>query len=297
MIVSTTSVAVTPVRDGTGELEPDDLGDEHRHGLAEHGRLGLDAADAPAEDAEAVDHRRVGVGADAGVGVGPEDAVDRAVVDDLREVLDVDLVHDAGAWRNDLEVVERRLAPAEELIALAVALVLDLDVALERVLGAEEVGDDGVVDDHLGGRERVDAVRIAAESQHGLAHRGEVDDARNAGEVLHDHARRRELDLGVGLGRRHPRSERLDLLFGDVGTVFGAEQVLEEDLEAERQLLEAGHGVEPEDLVGLVTDVERVLRPETVHCRHDVLSFAGAAGQRAALHLLRQTWAVPARVT
>jgi hypothetical protein len=48
-------------------------------------------------------------------------------------VLDVDLVDDAGARRDDLEVVERRLAPAQELVALAVALVLDLDVALEGV--------------------------------------------------------------------------------------------------------------------------------------------------------------------
>ena len=49
------------------------------------------------------------------------------------EVLDVDLVHDAGARRHDLEVVERALAPAQELVALAVALVLEVDVALEGV--------------------------------------------------------------------------------------------------------------------------------------------------------------------
>jgi hypothetical protein len=53
-----------------GELEADHARDEHGDGLAEHGGLGLDAADAPAEHAEAVDHRGVGVGADAGVGVG-----------------------------------------------------------------------------------------------------------------------------------------------------------------------------------------------------------------------------------
>ena len=57
-------------RDRAGQLEADDARDEHRDGLAEHGRLGLDAADAPAEHAEAVDHRGVRVGADAGVGVG-----------------------------------------------------------------------------------------------------------------------------------------------------------------------------------------------------------------------------------
>ena len=50
----------------------------------------------------------------------------------------------------------------------------------------------------------------------------------------------RELDLGVGLGRGIPRSERLDLRLGDVRAVLGAKQVLEQHLEAERQLLVAG---------------------------------------------------------
>ena len=80
--------------------------------------------------------------------------------------------------RDDLEVVERALAPAQELVALAVALVLDLDVALEGLGRAEDVGDHGVVDDQLGRRERVDLGRVAAEVGHRLAHGGEVDDAR-----------------------------------------------------------------------------------------------------------------------
>ena len=37
-----------PGRDRAGQLEADHARDEHRDGLAEHGRLGLDAADAPA---------------------------------------------------------------------------------------------------------------------------------------------------------------------------------------------------------------------------------------------------------
>ena len=106
--------------------------------------------------------------------------------------------HDAGAGRDHLEVVEGSLAPPQELVALTVALVLDLDVALERLGRAEDVGDDRVVDDHLGRGERVDLRRVAAEVLHRLAHGGEVDDAGHAGEVLHDHARRRELDLLLG---------------------------------------------------------------------------------------------------
>jgi len=77
-----------------GEFEADDLGHEHGDGLAEHGGFGLNAADAPAEDAEAVDHGGVGVGADESVGIrlglcaaGGED--------DAGEVFEVDLVADA----------------------------------------------------------------------------------------------------------------------------------------------------------------------------------------------------------
>ena len=88
------------VRQRAAELEPDDLRDEHRERLAEHRRLGLDAAGAPAEHAEAVDHRRVRVGADERVR--ERDAV--TVLDDAREVLEVHLVADAGAGRHDLEV-------------------------------------------------------------------------------------------------------------------------------------------------------------------------------------------------
>lgn len=47
-----------------GQLEADDLGDQHRHGLAEHRGFRLDPADAPAEHAQAVDHGRVAVGSD-----------------------------------------------------------------------------------------------------------------------------------------------------------------------------------------------------------------------------------------
>ncbi len=262
-----------------GELEADDARDQHRDRLAEHRGLGLDAADAPADHADAVDHRGVGVGADAGVGVGLQLAVDLTGEDGAGEVLDVDLVHDAGAGRDDLEVVERALAPAQELVALAVALVLDLDVALEGLRRTEDVGDHGVVDDHLGGRERVDLGRVAAEVGHRLTHRGEVDDARDAGEVLHDHARRRELDLLAGVGIRVPAGDRLDVVGGDVGAVLGAEQVLQQHLEAEREALDVQSltldRVQAEDLVGLAVHVQGALRTEAVltgHSSHLLMS-------------------------
>ena len=115
-------------RERARQPEADDLRDEHRDRLAEHRGLGLDPADAPAEDAEPVDHRRVRVGPDERVREG--DAV--ALVDDAREELEVHLVDDAGARRHDLEVVERALAPAQERVALAVALELELGVPEDR---------------------------------------------------------------------------------------------------------------------------------------------------------------------
>ena len=153
--VRTRSVAVAPVGQRAAQLEADDLRHEHRERLPEHRRLGLDPADAPAEHAEAVDHRRVRVGADERVG--ERDAV--AVLDDAREVLEVHLVADAGARRHDLEAAERLLAPAQEEVALAVALELELDVAPERHARRERVDLHRVVDHELGRDQRVDLRR------------------------------------------------------------------------------------------------------------------------------------------
>ena len=198
-------------------------------------------------------------------------------------MLDVDLVHDAGAGRDDLEVVERALAPAQELVALVVALVLDLDVALERLGRAEDVGDHGVVDHHLGRRQRVDLRRVPAELLHRLAHRGQVDDAGHAGEVLHDHARRRELDLLVRVRVGVPATQRLDVVGGDVLAVLGAEQVLQQHLQAEGERLDvdavALDRVQPVDLVGLPVDVQRALGTKAVGARHEYPSVRVSIGQ------------------
>jgi hypothetical protein len=67
--VSTRSVAVMPSLSLPVSLKPMTSGSSIDR-LAEHGGFRLDAADAPAEHAEAVDHGGVRIGADAGVGIG-----------------------------------------------------------------------------------------------------------------------------------------------------------------------------------------------------------------------------------
>ena len=101
-------------RQCAGQAETDNFGNQQRTGTAEHRDFGLDTADAPADDAQAVDHRGVGIGAEDAIGISLTGGRDE---DDRREILDIDLMDDAGIGRNDAEIGEGALAPAQELIA------------------------------------------------------------------------------------------------------------------------------------------------------------------------------------
>ena len=187
------------LRQLAGHAEADHVGDQHGDRLAEHRRLGLDAADAPAQDAETVHHRGVAVGAVQRVGIGDGLAVRLAGPHALAEILQVHLVADAGARRHDAEVVERVLAPAQEAVALAVALELDVDVLRQRVGTGEDVDLDRVVDHQIHRHQRIDLLRIAAEPRDAVAHRGEIDHRGHAGEVLQQDAGGRERHFLVGV--------------------------------------------------------------------------------------------------
>ena len=229
-----------------GELEAHDIRQQHRDRLAEHRGLRLDPAHAPAQHGEAVDHRRVAVGADQRVGIGDGGAVNLVGPHDLSEIFQIDLVADARARRHHTEVLERLLAPAEEGIALAVACHLQRDVLPEGLGRAEMVDHHRMVDDEIDRRERIDAAGIAAEGGHGGAHRGEVHHRRHAGEVLHQHAGRPVGDLAPAAPVGHPVADSADILDADAAAVLEAEQVLQQHLEGERQAGDiAEAGLEP----------------------------------------------------
>ena len=257
-----------PLRQPSHQTEADHLGQEHRHRLAEHRRLGLDAAHAPAEHAEPVDHRGVRIGAHERVGVGERQcSLALGDEDDTRQVLEVDLVHDAGVGRHDGEAFERVLPPAQERIALGVALELAGRVAGEGVTRAVHVDLDRVVDHQLGRHERIDPARRAAQRHDRVAHRRQIDDGGNAGEVLEQNARRREGDLDARLGRCVPAGERLHVGGGDGAVALGAQEVLQQDLERERQARDVeagGERIEPEDLEAASPDLELGARIEAV---------------------------------
>ena len=281
------------VRQLAVQPEADHLRYQHRHRLAQHRRLRLDAAHAPTQDPEPIDHRRMRVGADQRVRVGTSaDLVDE---DRACEVFEVDLVHDPGVGRHDREVVERALPPAQERVALLVALELSLRVVSERVTRAEGVDLHGVVDDQLDRDRRVDLRRVAAHLSDRVAHRREVDDRRHTGEVLHQHARRGERDLLSRLGPRVPAGQRLDVGGRDAAVALVAQQVLEQDLQRERQPRDVEtclQGVEAEDLEPAAPDLEvgagvKAVRRLTgshylfAHARRDFLRRSGSDDVRA----------------
>src|SRR5947207_15622391 len=87
----------------------DDLRNEHRHRLTEHGGFCFDAADAPTYDAQTVDHGGVGVGTHQGIwislwrSVRPSDRPTVRRKHHASQVLELHLVHDARIRRHDLE--------------------------------------------------------------------------------------------------------------------------------------------------------------------------------------------------
>ena len=193
--------------------------------------------------------------------------------DGLREILEIHLMADARAGRHHAEIVEGRLAPAQERVALAIAFELARDVLLEGVLRAEVVHHHRVVDDEVDRRQRVDLLGVTAQRRHGVAHRGEVNDGRNAREVLHEHAGRAEGDLAVRAALLQPVGAGLDVSLRDRAVVFVTQQVLEQHLHRVGQLrypVEAVllGGLEAVVGIGLGADFECLLALETVEGGH-----------------------------
>ncbi len=239
-------------RERPGQVHADDAGHRLVQRLSQEYGLRLDPAHAVPQHAEAVHHRRVGVGADERVGEGHATGRVRAIRHDGREVLEVHLVDDARARRHDAEVVERGLGPPQQLVALAVSLVFAPDVELERIRQPVAIHLHRVIDDEVGRHEGVDAGRVAPEVRHRVAHRGQVDHGRHAGEVLEQDARRHEGDLGRGGRPGPPRRKRLHVGLGHDAATRVPEHVLQQDLH--------GHG-SPR---GLVSQRTKGIQPVVV---------------------------------
>jgi hypothetical protein len=144
------------------ELESDDFGKQHRDGLAEHARLGFNAPDAPAHHTQAVDHGGVRVGSDQRVGVREYGRLLSIGEDHRREILQIHLVHDAGVGRHHAKILKGLLTPAQERVALLIALKFEQRVEGECAGRAELIDLHRVIDHQIGGDQRIRALGIGA---------------------------------------------------------------------------------------------------------------------------------------
>ena len=221
----------------TGQLEADNFRDEHRHRLAQHRGLRLNPANAPSKDAKAVDHRRVAVCTHASVGICDGRAVRScAGPNRLRNMLQIDLMANARAGRDRLEIVQRLGTPFQKVIAFGIALIFDFDILFRRLGMAEFVDHDAVVDDQMHRDQRVDLRRVGFQRGHGIAHRSEVNYARHAGKILQQNAGRAILNFALRLGVLLPIDQRLHILHRNgKAAIFKTEQVFEQHLHRKRQ--------------------------------------------------------------
>ena len=172
-------------RQAAVKLESNHFGNQHRKRLAEHGGFRFNAADAPAKNAEAIHHGGVRIGADERIGEGLQRYCHSAWKDHASEIFDIYLVADAGVRRNDFEIAENLLSPAQESVALDVALQFEIGIETEcvRQLPNLSTWTEWSITSSAGNSGLI-CLGSPPSSLDRFAHGGEVDDSRNAGEIL-----------------------------------------------------------------------------------------------------------------
>src|SRR5262249_44003370 len=107
------------------QAESQHLGNSLEIGLPEQASLALDTAAPPSHNAEPVDHCRVRIGSDQRVRVSVAIGIPEY---HRRQILEVDLMDNAGIRRHDAKILKGGLGPAEKAVALAVALIFEQSV-------------------------------------------------------------------------------------------------------------------------------------------------------------------------
>ena len=133
---------------------------------------------------------------------------------------------DSGVRRNDLEILKGCLSPAQEHVALHVALKLKFRVQAERIHVAKIIHLHGMINDQLSGEQRVDSLRAAPHALHRFSHGGEVDDRRHASKVLQQDARGHKSNLFFR-SPGSPARQRPNVLGMDKPAILAANQILQ----------------------------------------------------------------------
>ncbi len=142
---------------------------------------------------------------------------------------------DARGRRNHAKVPESLLAPAQELVALAVALKLDLGVALEGDGAPEEVHLHGVIDHQIDRDQGINLCGVAAQASDRRPHCGQIHDGWHSREILQDHPRRLEGHFPRRRRLRVPLRQRRDIFLRHQCAVAVSQQSFQQDFDRKRQ--------------------------------------------------------------
>jgi len=147
----------------------------------------------------------------------------------LGQIFEIYLVNDAHGRGNHAKVLEGFLTPAEEFVALAIALELEFDVFKKCVGRAKAIDLDRMVDHQIDGYERIDFSGIAAQSMHGVAHGGQIDHCRHARKILEHYPGGLERHFHADGLMGVPKGQVFYVGFGDLVAVAIAEHGFEQD--------------------------------------------------------------------
>ncbi len=153
----------------------------------------------------------------------------------LGEVLQIDLMDDADAGRNDLEGFECLLAPLEKFVAFAVAFEFHFEVQFHRLGGPKKVHLNGMIDHEIDRHERFDDFRVLFHPRDDRPHRGEVDQQWHAREILQDDAGDDERDFLLCGRFGVPVREGAHVALGHLLAVDIAQHGFEHDTNTDRQ--------------------------------------------------------------
>ena len=217
------------LRQPAHQFQPDHIRQGHFQRFAQHGRDRLNPPHAPPQHPQPIDHRRVRVRAYQRIGEDLFTAVHGALGHHLRQALQVDLVHDALARRHHPEVIKGLLRPAQQLVALPVALIFPGPVARQGLRPPGEVHLHGVVNHQVSRDLGRDLGRVAPQPGMGRPHGRQIHHQRHAGQVLQQHPPRVEGHRrAVGIPRL-PMQDGAGCPFGIRVFVPVAQGVLQQD--------------------------------------------------------------------
>ncbi|MNC04325.1 hypothetical protein D3C75_517620 [compost metagenome] len=144
-------------------------------------------------------------------------------------------MHDSGCRRNGAEVVECRLRPAQEAVALLIAFKFDIHIIFKCIGCAECINHDGMVNNKINRNERIDLLRISAGLLDGIAHSRQIDYHRDTGEILQHDSRRDKRNFLVAVNAAGPSGQLLHMLFCDCPSVILADSSLQQHFDGKGQ--------------------------------------------------------------